>query len=161
MEIGDRISMYRKRKELTKRKLAKEANVSDSYLSQVEKGEKNPSVSFLNAIANALGVSLFHLLIDESDLDAYTNLPPHLREFIASEKARPIIDIAYFIYNNQIPLALVTKAIASDLLSIYLYNQHRDSFDTSKHENWLKEWINFYDGFNEGMFGKELFKYGS
>ena len=58
MDIGNRITTLRKRKGLTTNKLATVAGVSQSYLRDVELGNKNPTVEMLSYICDGLGVSL-------------------------------------------------------------------------------------------------------
>ena len=46
------------------REVSKSARVSLGYLSEVERGQKEPSSELLNAICDALGISLTSLLAD-------------------------------------------------------------------------------------------------
>lgn len=64
MSIGKNIKFYRKQKKLTQVELAERANLSRSYLADVEGDRYNPSVDTLKAIADALQVST-HLLLGE------------------------------------------------------------------------------------------------
>lgn len=57
-EIGKRITYLREKKEMTKNKLATKAGVSPTYIYQVEKGEKCPTIEYLDYICFGLGVSL-------------------------------------------------------------------------------------------------------
>ncbi|MGN0368359.1 MAG: helix-turn-helix domain-containing protein [Wujia sp.] len=58
MEIGSRIKYFRKKKGYTVNKLANMAGVSQSYLRDVELGNKNPTVSFLSLLCDALDITL-------------------------------------------------------------------------------------------------------
>ena len=58
LELGRRIRAIREEKGLSLRTVADEAGVSESFLSQVERGVANPSVSSLRRIATALGESI-------------------------------------------------------------------------------------------------------
>ena len=55
--LGRYIKEQRTQAELTLRELAERANVSNPYLSQIERGLHEPSVRVLKAIAGALEVS--------------------------------------------------------------------------------------------------------
>ncbi len=55
--LGGYIREQRTQAELTLRELAERANVSNPYLSQIERGLHEPSVRVLKAIAGALEVS--------------------------------------------------------------------------------------------------------
>ena len=66
-ELGDRIRAERARRNLSLEELAREAQVSRSMLSAVERGEKAPSVLILDQIATGLGASIARLLASEKD----------------------------------------------------------------------------------------------
>jgi transcriptional regulator with XRE-family HTH domain len=60
--LGGFIRMQRELADLSLRQLADLANVSNAYLSQIERGLHEPSISVLGAIAAALDVPLGDLL---------------------------------------------------------------------------------------------------
>ena len=57
-EVGKRITELREKKGLKKNALAKLAGVSPTYISQLERGEKRPTVDYLGYICFGLGVTL-------------------------------------------------------------------------------------------------------
>lgn len=67
--LGDFIRDQRQLAKLSLRDLAARTNVSNPYLSQVERGLHEPSVRVLKAIANALNVSAETLLAQAGLLD--------------------------------------------------------------------------------------------
>ena len=60
--LGRFIKERRERAELSMRELAKRADISNPYLSQIERGLHEPSVRVINSIANALNESAEALL---------------------------------------------------------------------------------------------------
>ena len=60
-QLGMRIRYLRKNKGLSIEDLALEADVNKNYLSDLERGKRNPSLLILEAIANALNVDLSEL----------------------------------------------------------------------------------------------------
>jgi transcriptional regulator with XRE-family HTH domain len=60
-EFGDRIRELRSAKGLSQEELAFKAGVHRTYLGGIERGERNPSLKNINAIANALEVTLREL----------------------------------------------------------------------------------------------------
>ncbi|WML40255.1 helix-turn-helix domain-containing protein [Neobacillus sp. OS1-2] len=63
--IGERIKRLREKKGFSITELARLADVSKSYLSQIERGlQSNPSMQFLKKIAIPLETSLDYLLMD-------------------------------------------------------------------------------------------------
>ena len=67
--LGELIRRQRQQAELTLRELAERTNVSNPYLSQIERGLHEPSVRVLKAIAGALNLSAESLLIQAGVLD--------------------------------------------------------------------------------------------
>ena len=74
--LGDFIRAQRRMAQLSLRELAERTNVSNPYLSQIERGLHEPSVRVLKAIARALNLSAEQLLVqagvleDEDDAEA-------------------------------------------------------------------------------------------
>jgi|LSQX01.2.fsa_nt_gb transcriptional regulator with XRE-family HTH domain len=65
MIVGERIKMFRAEKKLTLRDLSKKADISISFLSDIENGRSNPSLERLKDIAAALNVPII-VLLDEN-----------------------------------------------------------------------------------------------
>ena len=57
-KIGRRIKQFRKLRGLTQEELARLTNLSVQYIGAIERGERSASISSLNAISEALGISL-------------------------------------------------------------------------------------------------------
>jgi len=70
-KVGRRIQERREQMGLSLRELADRAGVTASFLSQLERGQSNPSLKSLQAIANTLDVSIFYLLVEESSDSHY------------------------------------------------------------------------------------------
>ena len=66
MDIGRNIKIARKQKKMTQNDLAIKANISRSYLADVEGNRYNPSIETLDSIARALDVQIGTLLSDSS-----------------------------------------------------------------------------------------------
>ena len=61
--LGALLRAQRRAADLTLRDLSERTNVSNAYLSQLERGQHEPSLSVLRSIASALGVPLESLLM--------------------------------------------------------------------------------------------------
>ena len=57
-QLGMRIRYLRKQKGLSQLDLSLEANVNKNYISDLERGCRNPSILVMEKISDALGVSL-------------------------------------------------------------------------------------------------------
>ena len=55
--IGENIKHFRKQQHLLQKELAEKAGVCKNYISQIERGNKRPSMEAFINITNALGVS--------------------------------------------------------------------------------------------------------
>ena len=60
-ELGMRIRYLREQKKMTLEDLAFDSNVNKNYLSDLERGNRNPTVKILTRIAQALDVTLEEL----------------------------------------------------------------------------------------------------
>ena len=69
MSIGNAIKLCRSRKKYTQRDLAFRAELSPSYLSQLERDKRDPTLSTLKRLSNALEVPLTILLFLAGDND--------------------------------------------------------------------------------------------
>jgi transcriptional regulator with XRE-family HTH domain len=61
INVGERLRTFRRRRRLTLKAIADRAGVSESFLSQVERGRTGASLMSLQRIAHALGVSVADL----------------------------------------------------------------------------------------------------
>ena len=67
MKIGERIAFFRTGKGYSVNKLANLAGVSQSYLREVELGNKNPTVEFLSVLCDTMGISLKEFFDEQPD----------------------------------------------------------------------------------------------
>ena len=63
--FGKRVRELRLAKGLSQEELSDRANMHRTYLGGIERGERNPALKNISAIAEALGVSLSELLTFE------------------------------------------------------------------------------------------------
>lgn len=75
-ELGRRLREHRRTAGLTLQEVADRAGVSKSFVSQVEAGKVNPSVSSLKRIAATIGVQLGALLDDQDVIGAPASRRP-------------------------------------------------------------------------------------
>jgi len=96
MEIGERIAEIREHGGLTQSALARAIGTSQSAISAIEAGERNPSYDMLRQIAEALGVTPAYLVgadveglrpEEEIHFRQYRSLPAQAREELAEYAA--------------------------------------------------------------------------
>jgi XRE family transcriptional regulator, regulator of sulfur utilization len=92
MNIGTTITSLRKSKSITQGDLAKDSNITQAYLSQIENNKKEPNLSTLKDISTSLGVPLpviFFMSLEQSDVpenkqDFFNTMKPTLSGFFES-----------------------------------------------------------------------------
>ena len=107
-DLGEYIREQRRQAELSLRKLADLAQVSDPYLSQIERGLKRPSAEILQQIARALEVSAESLYVRAGilDEDRDSNLIASIRaqSDLTTEQKQVLIRIyRSFLLENEEP----------------------------------------------------------
>lgn len=115
-KLGAFIRQQRTSAQLSLRKLARMADVSDPYLSQIERGLRRPSADILQRVAEALRISAESLYYQaglltepDSDLRARIRVEPGLTE---SQK-RTLIEV-YESFLNQNAQDRSTTSTAAD-----------------------------------------------
>ena len=99
-DVGEFIRMQRRLARLSLRQLADLADVSDAYLSQVERGLYKPSAQVLKSVADALQVSAETVfrhagLLDEDDEPGALNVEAAIRldERLSAEQKETLIAV--------------------------------------------------------------------
>src|SRR3954462_168386 len=82
VDVGERLRSIRRLRRATLRTIAERAGVSESFLSQVERGKASASIGSLRRIATALGVSVADLF-EPSAMPAPRVLRPDERPALA------------------------------------------------------------------------------
>jgi transcriptional regulator with XRE-family HTH domain len=72
--LGSRIRFYRKKRQLSQAALAEKADISITFLSNIERGIKYPTSETLSCIANGLGVNLCDLYQEDAPAGVRWNL---------------------------------------------------------------------------------------
>ncbi|OHX03647.1 helix-turn-helix domain-containing protein [Micromonospora sp. WMMB235] len=87
--IGDALRARRQGQHRTLREVSSAANVSLGYLSEIERGQKEPSSELLAAICDALGARLSELLREVSDTVALAEQMPGVLVPVTDERVEP------------------------------------------------------------------------
>ena len=111
-DVGRYIREQRRQAELSLRNLAKQAGVSNPYLSQIERGLRQPSARILKDIAKALRISAETLYVRAGILDEDTEatdlVVAILRDPYLSERQKQVLVDVYtsFRADAQSPAAV-------------------------------------------------------
>jgi len=115
--IGERIKEIRLRKHYSITRLAEEAQISKSYLSQIEKGANtNPSLQMLYKIAASLGTTIDYLIDEKTD-------------GVTNKESAPYITEEWLSLLNQAIRQGMTK---EDFLEFHNYLQFKKNLQTWK-----------------------------
>lgn len=66
--VGDRLRFFREQKQISTNKLANLAGISQSYVREIELGNKNPTIEIIFHLCRALDISLKDFFDDENNL---------------------------------------------------------------------------------------------
>jgi len=92
-QVGRRLKESRQKLGLTQEQLAERAGLHYSYIGQVERGDKNPSLKSLYRLAGALNVGIDYLLEEDGGYRDRTAADLLLSELISLLKDRPEEDV--------------------------------------------------------------------
>jgi XRE family aerobic/anaerobic benzoate catabolism transcriptional regulator len=92
LSLGKRVREFRNRRGMTRRSTAREADVSERHLAQLEAGEGNISIVLLRRIAAALNVSLAQLFAPEIEEPAEKRL---IQRFLEKIPAHRLEDLTF------------------------------------------------------------------
>ncbi len=120
LDLGAFIREQRRLAELSVRRLAELAGVSNPYLSQIERGLRKPSADILQQIAKALEISSETLyvragILDDERAPAYPDVEAAIRR--ASELTPEQKKALLGVYRSFVPLPLVDDATVGQSLS--------------------------------------------
>lgn len=90
MNIGDALKNIRKKAKITQLKMSKDIGISQTYLSQIENGERIPSIGVLEQISSFHGIPLGVMMwysVESADVkkekqDIYNKLKPTIDKII-------------------------------------------------------------------------------
>jgi len=68
--LGQTLINYRKKEGLTIRQFAEQSGISTSLISQIERGQANPSLNVLELLAKALNVPLYTLFVNDINYES-------------------------------------------------------------------------------------------
>lgn len=71
--LGSRIRTYRLKKGISQEELAFKSSLSTTYLGQIERAEKSPTVETLDKVANALDISIYDLFLFDEKIEDDNN----------------------------------------------------------------------------------------
>lgn len=123
MRFKDRVRELRSLRNLTLKQLSEKTGLSVSYLSDVERGNTNPSLNTIEVIAQALEISVQQLITGvelAEELDVNT-LPEGLREFIEDERYVHQLNDDWISLLNQIQMRGRRPKTKDDWLEVYLH----------------------------------------
>lgn len=91
LSLGKRVRELRDRRGMTRKMTAREADLSERHLAQLESGEGNISVILLRRIATALNVSLVELFIPEVEEPVEKRLIQRFLERLPSHRLEDVV----------------------------------------------------------------------
>jgi transcriptional regulator with XRE-family HTH domain len=97
--LGRRIQFYRKQRQLSQAALAEKADISITFLSNIERGIKYPTSDTLSGIANGLGVEAYELFRQDDFPEERRNLLERFKKDI-TENVVKTLEAVYSAYEE-------------------------------------------------------------
>jgi len=101
INVGLAIKNIRIKKKISLKEVAARSGISSSMLSQIEKGNANPSLNTIKSVANVLNIPLFKLFLENTDQKSEINILKKEDRKIMSTK-----DIDYELITPNVPTNL-------------------------------------------------------
>lgn len=99
--LGKRIREERLKLNLTQEKLSESVDISNSYMGQIERGERNVTLDTLIRIANRLGVTIDYLLKESIIIDdKYVNQLMQLMDGKTDKQKQMALDIIKIMFSH-------------------------------------------------------------
>ncbi len=101
MSIGDNVRTLRAKMHVSQAWLAKEADISQGYLSQLESNDvRSPSILIVRSLSRALGISLLGLMDERPPLPSHL-INPVLRTLVEELSAEQQLALLAFLQEVQ------------------------------------------------------------
>ena len=97
--LGMGIRFYRQQRQFSQAALAEKANISITFLSNIERGIKYPTSDTLSAIANGLGVEVYELFHHDNSPSEYRVLFERFKIDI-TKNVLETLDTVYKLYEK-------------------------------------------------------------
>ncbi|WMI80551.1 helix-turn-helix domain-containing protein [Anaerotignum sp. MB30-C6] len=91
--IGDKIQNARRRKGISQEKLAEELDISVSYIGQIERGARQPSVHILENIGEVLNIPFANLICNLNKEEEINSLWNEETENLSEKEKQSILSI--------------------------------------------------------------------
>ncbi|MCI8370083.1 MAG: helix-turn-helix transcriptional regulator [Clostridia bacterium] len=92
IEVGKRVKQYRENAGLTQNALATRAGVAPSYIPDIEKGKKCPTVQTLGYICFGLGITLAEFFRDSDEQKELNSTIQNLTARLSSKQQTMLLD---------------------------------------------------------------------
>lgn len=120
--LGEKIREERRKRKLTLELLSQKTGLSKSFLSQIERGLAQPSVSSLKKIAQEFGISVVSLFANETNSRNILNLVPAF-EARKQDGRSYVQDVKVVRHNRRKTLTLPGSKISYELITPDLNRQ--------------------------------------
>jgi len=129
--LGKKLKNLRKEKMMTLQQLAEKSDISAGYLSKIERGFVNPSVTKIQKLCFALGVPVNELMVDKADSDCLGEHGDDANVFRKDERATVygVVDLlrfeSIFEENNRFKVNVMTLArgMKEQSYSVHMYDE--------------------------------------
>lgn len=118
--IGKNVMNFRRNRKMTIREFSKYSGISTSLISQIERGQANPSLEILTILSKALNVPLYSLFLEDVELES----------LISRKKDRKTI---YFKNDDQCLYDVLTPDFIKTHIEMLMMDLYPNSATTKKY----------------------------
>ena len=133
LDVQARVKKFRKERGLTVRQLAQRAGCTHSYISQIEQGMTVPSLSMLGKLAEALQISVLHLLNEAPDNGE--------GDWLLARKDRRTIKYPDGKVSSQLLVSRITTRKMEPLVSVIQPGGSSDEAEKMVHPSGTEEFV--------------------
>lgn len=116
LELGKRIRQERQKRQLTLERLSQKTGLSKSFISQIERGNTQPSITSLKKIASHFGYSVVNLFPNSTNSEAKWDYHPRVPDDTVKYTTY-ISDVSVLRADKRKRLALPGSNVVYDLLT--------------------------------------------
>ncbi len=91
--LGQTVMHYRKSQKMTIREFAEYSGISTSLISQIERGQANPSLNVLELISKALNVPIYTLFINDINTDTLISRKKDRNKIYREDARHTVYDV--------------------------------------------------------------------
>lgn len=110
MDVAERVRMLREAAGLSKGELGRRADLSESYIGQIESTKKHPTVDTIFHICKGLGITIQEFFAIDQDL---STLPPDIWDLVSKKENHGLLKLIKAMTDKKYTIEVIEEWIMS------------------------------------------------